>query len=339
VSPLAQRPGGGRGPLLAPAFAVLALALAPEGASAACARATPQACDPGGGAPAGPPAPVPPQGGFVAIDNWQLLEGSGAMARIKQRTTGAYGGGEFDAGAGWRLGGALGATRSRIRIDALAAKAAVDSYSAIVYGKRAFVAGAGKLNLLAAASYAWHDMDTTRHFDVPGISQTLEADVSANTVLAFTELGYELALSQRASLEPFAGLAFRDVRTRGFSETGGSAAIDAEGGRVVQTTTTLGLRGQAGVSLGPAAGRVHALLGWRRAFGDVAPETTLALDGGGVLTVAGAPLARSAALAGLGAELALSRSAAIGLAYGGQYGGGMREHMASLSLRWAFGSL
>jgi uncharacterized protein with beta-barrel porin domain len=42
---------------------------------------------------------------------------------------------------------------------------------------------------------------------------------------------------------------------------------------------------------------------------------------------------------GLGAEVALSRSAAIGLAYGGQYGGGMREHTGSLSLRWAYGSL
>ncbi|SSW70494.1 autotransporter outer membrane beta-barrel domain-containing protein [Achromobacter agilis] len=309
-----------------------------EGASAACAPETPPACDPGGRVPPSPAAPGP-QGWIVAIDNWQLLEGSSAIARIKQRTTGAYAGGEFDAGAGWRLGGALGTTRSRIRIDALDAKANVDSYSATLYGKRSFVAGAGKVNLLAAASYAWHDMDTTRHFDVPGISQTLTADVSANTVLAFTELGYELALSQRASLEPFAGLAFRDVRTRGFSESGGSTAIDAEGSRVVQTTTTLGLRGQTGLSLGPAVGRVHALLGWRRAFGDVAPETTLALDGGSVLTVAGAPIARSAALVGLGAELALSRSAAVGLAYGGQYGDGMREHTASLSLRWAFGSL
>jgi uncharacterized protein with beta-barrel porin domain len=71
----------------------------------------------------------------------------------------------------------------------------------------------------------------------------------------------------------------------------------------------------------------------------VEPETTLALDGGGVLTVAGAPIAPSAALVGLGAEVALSRSAAIGLAYGGQYGGGMREHTGSLSLRWAYGSL
>ena len=173
------------------------------------------------------------------------------------------------------------------------------------------------MKLLAAASYVWHDMDTTRHFALPGIaSQTLTADVSANTVLTFTELGYEVALPEGASVEPFAGLAFRDVRTRGFSESGGWAAIDAEAGRVVQTTTTLGLRGQAGLSLGPVVGRLHALLGWRRAFGDVAPETTLALDGGSVLTVAGAPISPERGAGGLGAELALSRSAAVGLAYG-----------------------
>ncbi|ASC68744.1 autotransporter outer membrane beta-barrel domain-containing protein [Achromobacter denitrificans] len=317
---------------VAPTAAALALMVA--GAASACAGEAPAAPVPAATAAPGP------QGWIVAIDNWQLLEGSGAFARIKQRTTGAYAGGEAEAGAGWRLGGALGATRSRVRLDALDAKANVDSYSATLYGKRSFVVGPGKMKLLAAASYVWHDMDTTRHFALPGIaSQTLTADVSANTVLAFTELGYEVALPEGASVEPFAGLAFRDVRTRGFSESGGWAAIDAEAGRVVQTTTTLGLRGQAGLSLGPVVGRLHALLGWRRAFGDVAPETTLALDGGSVLTVAGAPIARSAALVGLGAELALSRSAAVGLAYGGQYGGGMREHTASLSLRWAFGSL
>ncbi|CFM11097.1 autotransporter [Bordetella pertussis] len=62
------------------------------------------------------------------------------------------------------------------------------------------------------------------------------------------------------------------------------------------------------------------------------------LDGGNALAATGAPIARDAALAGLGAELALSRSAAIGLAYIGQYSGGNREHTGSLSLRWLFGA-
>lgn len=288
-----------------------------------------------------PASPAPAQPGWlVAVDNWQMLEGGANGARIKQRTTGVYGGGEFEAGAGWRLGGALGATRSRVNIDAADARLDVYSYTAGAYGKKSFSAGPGKLNLLAAASYSWHDIDTRRHFEMPGIPrQTLTADFSAYTAQVFSELGYELALSPGATLEPFAGVAVRNVRTRSFSESGGSTALSADAGRIRQTTTTLGLRGQTGFALGPTMGRLHATLGWRRAFGDVQPETTLVLDGGSVLTVAGAPIARSAALAGLGLEVAVSRSAVIGLAYGGQYGGGNREHTGSLSLRWAFGSL
>lgn len=289
-----------------------------------------------------PTSPAPAQPGWlIAVDNWQTLEGGAHVNRIKQRTTGVYGGGEFEAGAGWRLGGALGATRSRVRIDAADLRLDVYSYTAGVYGKRSFLAGAGKLNLLAGASYTWHDIDTKRHFEMPGVipRQTLTADLSAYTAQVFSELGYELPLSGTASIEPFAGAALRNVRTRGFSESGGSTALSADAGRIVQTTATLGVRGQAGFALGPTVGRLHATLGWRRAFGDVQPETTLALDGGSVLTVTGAPISRSAALAGVGAELAVSRSAVIGLAYGGQYGGGSREHTGSLSLRWAFGSL
>ena len=186
------------------------------------------------------PAPAQP-GWLVAVDNWQTLEGGANTARIKQRTTGVYGGGEFDAGAGWRLGGALGATRSRVRIDAADARLDVYSYTAGIYGKRSFDAGPGKLNLLTAASYTWHDIDTRRHFEMPGIArQTLTADFSAYTAQAFSELGYELALSPRAAIEPFAGLAVRNVRTRSFSESGGSTALSGDAGRIRQTTTTLG---------------------------------------------------------------------------------------------------
>ena len=288
-----------------------------------------------------PSSPAPAQPGWiVAVDNWQTLEGGASLARIKQRTTGIYGGGELDAGAGWRLGGALGATRSRVRVDAADARLDVDSYTAGVYGKRSFSAGRGKLNLLTAASYSWHDVSTRRHFEMPGIPrQTLTADFSAYTAQVFSELGYELALSESAALEPFAGIAIRNVRTRAFNESGGSTALSADAGRIRQTITTLGLRGQTGFTLGPTAGRLHATVGWRRAFGDVQPETTVVLDGGSVLTVAGAPISRSAALAGAGLDVAVSRSAVVGLAYGGQYGGGNREHTGSLSLRWAFGSL
>ncbi|AMG86918.1 MULTISPECIES: autotransporter outer membrane beta-barrel domain-containing protein [Bordetella] len=275
---------------------------------------------------------------MAAAGNWQVLEGGPGVARVKQRTTGVYAGSEHALGAGLRLGGVLGLTRSTARVDDLHAKGHVNSYSLALYGARTVAAGAGDFNAVAGAAYTWHDMDTRRHFHWAGTSQTLTADTHGSTFQAFGELGYRWRASARVQIEPFAALAWRDVRTRAFVESGGWAAISAGPSRLTQTTTTLGVRGEAGYMLGPAPGKLRLTLGWRRAFGDVDPQATLVLDGGNALAATGAPIARDAVLAGLGAELALSRSAAIGLAYIGQYGGGNREHTGSLSLRWLFGA-
>jgi fibronectin-binding autotransporter adhesin len=56
-------------------------------------------------------------------------------------------------------------------------------------------------------SYTRHDIDTTRLAKVAGASQRLTAGSRASTTQLFTELGYAMALSERASIEPFVGLA------------------------------------------------------------------------------------------------------------------------------------
>ncbi|MNY48648.1 Extracellular serine protease precursor [compost metagenome] len=62
----------------------------------------------------------------------------------------------------------------------------------------------------------------------------------------------------------------------------------------------------------------------------------MAFDGGQAFTVSGAPIARNAAVAELGAEVAVSKNASLGLNYSGQYGGGNREHAGSLNVRWRY---
>jgi len=52
--------------------------------------------------------------------------------------------------------------------------------------------------------------------------------------------------------------------------------------------------------------------------------------------VAGAPIARDAALVEVGASMMLSRNAALGISYAGQYGEGNRDHTGRISLRWRF---
>lgn len=270
------------------------------------------------------------------VGNWQTQQGNGNAAQVKQHTGGVFVGADHAVGGGWRLGGALGYTDGKIRVDDRSSKADVSSYSAALYGGKSFQAGAGKLNLMAGASYTWHDIGTERRVAIAGTQQELTADYGASTTQLFTELGYAMPLSERASIEPFAGLAWSDLRSRAFAESGGLAALRGQSSSDKQTSSTLGVRAQTDFTLGQAEGRLQATLGWRHAFGDVVPQSTMAFDGGQAFTVAGTPIARNAALAELGVDVAVSRSATLGLNYSGQYGGGNREHAGALSVRWRY---
>src|SRR5690606_23568796 len=100
---------------------------------------------------------------------------------------------------------------------------------------------------------------------------------------------------------------------------------------------TLGVRLQTALSTDSVDARAFASLGWRHTFGTITPEETLAFAGSQNYTVRGTPLARDAAVIGLGVEAAVTDQMSIGLSYGGQFGGnGLRDHQGQLSVRWLF---
>jgi len=268
--------------------------------------------------------------------NWRTAAGGDGMAEISQSDGGVFVGGDHGLGDGWRLGGALGYASGHASLDARASRADADSYSAVLYGGKAFEAGRGKLNVMAGAAYTWHDIDTERGVDAAGAAQTLKASYGADTRQLFSEIGYALPLGERVVLEPFAGAAYSELRTRAFSESGGDAALSGARSRNAITASTLGLRASAGFQSGAAHGRLRGLLGWRHAFGDVNPHASLSFEGSQPFTVAGAPLARDAALVEIGIDALVSRSATIGVSYGGQFGGGNRQNTGTVDVRWRF---
>jgi outer membrane autotransporter protein len=67
-------------------------------------------------------------------------------------------------------------------------------------------------------------------------------------------------------------------------------------------------------------------LGWRHAFGDVDPKTTLAFAGSIPFNIAGMPIARDAAIVEAGLDLAIGRGATLGLAYTGQLAQDTQDH-------------
>lgn len=283
-------------------------------------------------------APDPVTGSFLWADvtgNWLDMDGDGNAASLRQTTHGIFVGGDHGIGAGWRLGLALGYTDSDIQIRARDSRADVESYSATLYGGKAFDAGPGQLNMLVGASYSHHRIKTRRDAAINDWNHTLKASYRGNTSQVFGEIAYAVPVGM-VTVEPFAGLAWSDLRTRSFSESGGPTALAGQRQGTDVTTSTLGLRTSLDVGLGQTRGRIYGSLGWRHAFGRVAPRRTLAFDGGQPFTVAGTPLARDSALAELGVDVALSDNASIGASYQGQWGGGVQDHSARVNVQWRF---
>jgi subtilase-type serine protease len=271
------------------------------------------------------------------VGNWNTLKGNDNAAQAKTRIGGLFIGGDATVGQGWRVGAALGFTDGRTTVDDRASRADLVSYTAALYGGNSWKRGNGQLNLVAGASYTRHNVDSRRTVTVGG-SQTLKADYHANTAQLFAELGYAFPVGAASQVEPYAGLAWLNQRASSFNETGGGAALHGDKAKDQLTTFTLGLRGKTAVDLGGRAVRLTAGAGWRHAAGDTNPERRLSFvhGGTGTFNVAGAPIAKNAALLDLGAEVELGKRAAMGLTYNGQFGQGNTDNAGSLYLKVRF---
>lgn len=146
-------------------------------------------------------------------------------------------------------------------------------------------------------------------------ADTYDASYGGSTTQVFGEAGYRLELGA-ASVTPFAGVAYINTSTDGFSETGGIGALTAAGQSAEQTYASLGIRAEGAFELGEMTAALHGSLAWRHAFGDLAQTATLVLQGE-EFVVAGVPTAQDAALVEAGLDLALSDSATVGVSYSG----------------------
>ncbi|MCV9937178.1 autotransporter domain-containing protein [Boseaceae bacterium BT-24-1] len=71
---------------------------------------------------------------------------------------------------------------------------------------------------------------------------------------------------------------------------------------------------------------VRGGLGWRHAFGDVEPKTTLAFAGSTAFSISGLPIAQDAAIAEAGLDVAVGKGAALGVSYAGELAEDAQDH-------------
>lgn len=256
-----------------------------------------------------------------AFGSWGEWDSDGNAASLSRDTGGFFLGGDMAVAEVWRLGLLAGYSSSSFDIDDRASSGSADSYHLGAYAGTEI----GALGLRFGGAWSRHEIETTRMAAFPGFADTLSAGYDADTAQIFAEAGYRIDTA-RASFEPFANLAYVNLGTDGFTETGGPAALTAASADQDTTFTTLGLRAETVLPFGDTTARLHGVLGWRHAFGDIVPATDLAFAGGSIFTIAGVPIAEDAAIIKAGFDVALGRNASLGIAYNGQIGSGISDH-------------
>lgn len=266
-----------------------------------------------------------------AFGSWGNNDGDGNAAAFDRSIGGLLMGGDALVGDAWRVGLMTGFSRSSFDVDDRNSSGDATSYYLGAYGGSQW----GAVSLRTGAAYSWNSLDTRRAVSFPGLSEVLSADYDAGTAQIFGEAGHRFDTAA-ASFEPFANLAYVNVRTDAFTETGGSAALSQASSNTDATFTTLGIRASGDFALGTVNATARGMVGWRHAFGDVTPVSSVAFAGSDAFTIAGVPIARDAAVLEAGFDFDIAPQAKLGLSYAGQVGSGVSDNGAKLDLRIRF---
>lgn len=257
---------------------------------------------------------------------WGKTGSDGNATSLSTSAGGFIAGADMPVAENLRLGLAAGYGRASFDAKGRASSADVNSYTLAAYGS----GGAGRFGLGFGAAYSWHDIDTHRTIAFSSFSGTADASYSAQTVQLFGEVDHAFSYG-KAVLAPFAALAYVNVRTKGFSESG-AAGLAAESGHTDNAFATLGLRASNDFKFSGMKAEVRGMIGARHALDDGPPLSTHAFAGADAFTVAGAPVARNTMLFEGGLDLGISRDVTLSLAYGGEAGSGAHRHGLSARL-------
>ncbi|WP_171026298.1 autotransporter outer membrane beta-barrel domain-containing protein [Mesorhizobium comanense] len=246
--------------------------------------------------------------------SWGGTDSDGNAAAFDRNTGGLLAGADGMVGD-WRIGMIGGYSRTSFNADDRNSSGDSDNYHLGLYGGTNW----GAIAFRTGAAYSWNRISTSRSVAFQGFSDHLSADYDGGTAQAFGELAYKTDAGPFA-FEPFANLAYVNLHTDGFTETGGAAALTSGSSSTDATFTTFGVRASTDITIGGVAATARGMFGWRHAYGDVTPLSTFAFAGGDNFTIAGVPIARDAMLVEAGFDVQLARNATLGLSYAGQFG-------------------
>lgn len=209
-------------------------------------------------------------------------------------------------------------------------------------GGQAAVYGAwsnGVINLSGNLSYGATHVSTRRDIIVGALTSTASANYWAQNAGLALEASYGMALNEQFTLRPIGTLNTGGSWQSGATETGAGALnittsatgrwhLDAGIGAALDYTMALDDGGSLVLS-GQAL--------WVHAFGNVTPEQTVSLaGGGGAFAVSGAEMTRDTLVLGTGLTLTPARGPSLSLDYDGAFSSMQANHVISARAALAF---
>ncbi|WP_177217859.1 autotransporter domain-containing protein [Nitrosomonas eutropha] len=263
--------------------------------------------------------------------SWGYTGSNGNAARFNRSTGGFFIGADTSVLGNWRVGTVAGYSQTSFNVKDRRSSGSVGNYHIGLYGGTQ----RGNIAFRTGAAYIWHDITASRDVVFPGFSSSPEKNYRAATAQIFGELGYGIDV-RNARLEPFANLAHIHLHTEKFVEKGGVAALTNASSNTDTTFTTLGLRGSTDLNLRGTKITIRSMAGWRHAFGETAPLSTMRFSGGDAFAVGGVPVTRNAAAVEAGFDHSLSRNASLSLSYAGQFGSKLSDQSVRATFSMKF---
>ncbi len=272
-----------------------------------------------------------PASWLQAIGNWNHINSTSNTGSLTSSSGGFLMGIDAPMSNNWQLGLLAGYSRSSFDVKSRSSSGNSNNYHLGAYTGGRW----GALRLQGGLAYSWHNLTTRRSVAIPGFTDQLTARYDGHTAQAFVDLGYGIDTSV-ATLEPFVNLAYVNLRTNRYNESGDAAALHAAGQTTDTTFTTLGLRASTNFEVGSSQLVARGSLGWRHAIGDITPYSTHAFSAGTAFEVAGAALARNSTVLELGVAMQLKASTMLGLSYQGQLSDSSQNHGLKANLQVRF---
>jgi outer membrane autotransporter protein len=160
--------------------------------------------------------------------------------------------------------------------------------------------------------------DSQRSITIPGITQTLNAEVDGTSYQLFGEVAFDLAATDAVRVEPFARLAYVKYDLDGFSEAGGIAALTQTGQKYDATFATVGLRGSTAIG---SSASLRGSLGYQHVSGDRSPVSSVALQGTtSRAAIRGVGLDKNSFVGEAGVDFRIGNATSLGVGYSGVIG-------------------